>query len=122
MSDIFIKDNINGILESILLIEDRFTSVKEPDDFVISQNGTLLLDSISMRLQIIGELIKKIEKADAGIFDNYSQVNWVLIMRLRDIISHHYESIDHEIIFDICKNHIPILKTTISKILKDLST
>jgi uncharacterized protein with HEPN domain len=39
-----------------------------------------------------------------------------MIMRLRDIISHHYEAIDYEIIFDICKNHIPQLKTTATNI------
>ena len=39
-------------------------------------------------------------------------------MKLRDIISHHYERMDHEIIFDICKNHIPILKETVQKIME----
>lgn len=41
------------------------------------------------------------------------------IMKLRDIISHHYDHVDHEIIFDICKNNIPALKKAIQQILKD---
>jgi uncharacterized protein with HEPN domain len=35
-------------------------------------------------------------------------------MRLRDIVSYHYEKVDHEIIFDICANHLLKLKKTIS--------
>jgi uncharacterized protein with HEPN domain len=42
-------------------------------------------------------------------------------MRLRDIVSHHYEKVDHEIIFDICQNHLPNLKATISKIINSCS-
>ena len=34
-----------------------------------------------------------------------------------DIISHHYEMIDHEIIFDICIHHIPKLKATVQRII-----
>ena len=48
----------------------------------------------------------------------YNEINWDNIMRLRDIVSHHYEQVDHEIIFDICKNHIPKLRKTIQKMIK----
>lgn len=40
-------------------------------------------------------------------------------MKLRDIISHHYEHVDHEIIYDVCKNHLPILKNTLQLMYKD---
>ncbi len=40
-------------------------------------------------------------------------------MTLRDIVSHHYEKIDHEIIFDVCQNHLQELKTTISQIIEE---
>ena len=42
-------------------------------------------------------------------------------MRLRDIISHHYDTIDHEIIYDICRRHIPLLKKTIKQIIEDFA-
>ena len=40
-------------------------------------------------------------------------------MKLRDIISHHYEHMDHEIVYDICKNHLPSLKKAVQLIYKD---
>lgn len=112
-----ISDNLQIILESIILIEERFSKVDEPEKFVISHDGLLLLDAVSMRLQVIGELTKKIHKIKPSLLKEYSEIDWDKIIKLREIISHHYEMVDHEIIFDICKNHIPVLKSTIQKII-----
>jgi uncharacterized protein with HEPN domain len=117
MLNTVVSDNLQIILESIILIEERFSKVDTPDRFVTSPEGLLLLDAVSMRLQVIGELTKKIYKIEPSLLEEYSEIEWEKIMKLRDIISHHYEMADHEIIFDICKNHIPILKSTIQKII-----
>ena len=118
MLDRIVSDNLQIILESIILIEERFLKIGIPDRFVSSPEGILLLDAVSMRLQIIGELIKKIYKMDISLLEGYPEIEWDKIIKLREIISYHYEMVDHEIIFDICKNHIPILKSTIQKILQ----
>jgi uncharacterized protein with HEPN domain len=73
-----------------------------------------------MRLQIIGELVKKIDKLEPNLLEKYPEIEWPNIMKLRDIISHHYEQVDHEIIYDICKNHIPLLNSVLEQILKEL--
>jgi uncharacterized protein with HEPN domain len=117
MSENFSIDNFDSILEAILLIDERFSEVNKPEDFVSSAHGVVILDSIAMRLQVIGELVKKIEKSDRAILDSFPEIEWDLIIRLRDIISHHYAVIDHEIIYDICEKHIPALKTTVLNIL-----
>ena len=117
MLDDIIRDNLQIILESIVLIEKRFSKINSADDFVSSADGVLILDAIAMRLQVVGELLKKINKMDKSILENYPEIEWDNIMRLRDIVSHHYEKVDYEIIFDICKNHIPRLKSTIHEII-----
>ena len=71
-----------------------------------------------MRLQVVGEMLKKMSKIDKSLLENYPEIEWDKIVRLRDIVSHHYEKVDHEIIFDICKNHITRLKSTMHEILK----
>jgi uncharacterized protein with HEPN domain len=113
-----VSDNLQIILESIILIEERFSKVDVPDKFVTSPEGVILLDSVAMRLQVIGELTKKIHKIESSLLEEYPGIEWDKIIKLREIISHHYEMVDHEIIFDICKNHIPILKSTIQKIIE----
>jgi uncharacterized protein with HEPN domain len=121
MLDAIIIDNLQMIHESINIIEERFAKVTVPDKFVSNNDGVLLLDSIAMRLQVIGELTKKIHKINSTLLDDYTEVEWNKIIKLREIISHHYEMVDHEIIFDICKNHMPLLKTTIKKMLNQNS-
>lgn len=119
MPDDFIIDNLQGILDSIEMIEIRFVGIAKSDDFVMNADGVLMLDSICMRLQIIGELLKKIQKIDPAILKRYPQIEWPHIMKLRDIISHHYNYVDHEIIYDICQNNMPALKKTLQLMLKD---
>ena len=119
MLNSIVRDNLQIILESIILIEERFSKIDVPEKFVASPEGVLLLDAVSMWLQVIGELTKKIDKVDASLLEEYPEIEWEKIIKLREIISHHYEMVDHEIIYDICKNHIPNLKSTIQNILKN---
>jgi len=55
-------DHLDFIVQSIHLIQERFLKIKEPDDFVLSPEGVTILDAISMRLQVIGESVKQIQK------------------------------------------------------------
>ena len=68
-----------------------------------------MYDSLISRLQAIGENIKKIEKIHPGFTDQELTMNAGNIIRFRDLISHHYELLDHQIIFNICKKDIPEL-------------
>jgi hypothetical protein len=44
MHDDIIRDNLQVILESIVLIENRFFKINTADDLVSSADGVLLLD------------------------------------------------------------------------------
>jgi uncharacterized protein with HEPN domain len=114
MPDSLLQDMLESVLESLEIINERFEKVIEPDDFVSSSDVVLLNDAISMRLQVVGEMIKQIEKRYRDFLNQYTEIEWDKIMRLRDIISHHYENMDHEIIYDVCKNHVPKLKRIVN--------
>ncbi len=120
MSDHESIDVLNAMINSIHLVQKRFTEISKADDFVLSQYGTTLLDAISMRLQVIGESVKRIQKIDSSILKPHTNIEWDKIAKFRDLVSHHYENIDHEIIFDICENHIPILLETLQQMNDDL--
>ena len=119
------KEEIAAILDlmvqSIDLIRERFSKIRLPDDFALSQEGVTLLDAISMRLQVIGESVKRIDKMDNSFLDCYPEVEWVKIAKFRDLVSHHYEQVDYEIVYDICKIHVPRLKEVLSRMLTDVS-
>ncbi|MCW7503512.1 HepT-like ribonuclease domain-containing protein [Leptospira paudalimensis] len=116
-----IYERFEFILESIVIIENRFLKIKYTDDLISSQDGITILDSIAMRLQAIGDNIKSVTKLDNKFLNNYPDTDWEKIMKMRDVISHHYEGLDHEIIYNICKNKIPELKLTVQLILEQLN-
>ncbi|TGL45966.1 HepT-like ribonuclease domain-containing protein [Leptospira perdikensis] len=116
-----IYERFEFILESIVIIENRFLKIKYPDDLINSQDGITILDSIAMRLQAIGDNLKSVTKLDNKFLNNYPDTDWEKIMKMRDVISHHYEGLDHEIIYNICKNKIPELKLTVQLILEQLN-
>jgi uncharacterized protein with HEPN domain len=117
MSKDEIIDNLELMEQSIHLIEERFSKIQVPDDFVLTPEGVTLLDAISMRLQVIGESVKQIQKTNPLFLQRHNEVEWEKIARFRDLVSHHYEHVDHEIVYDICKVHIPKLSEMIQKML-----
>jgi hypothetical protein len=67
-----IADYLDLMLDSIALIESRFLKIDVADEFVLSSNGITFLDAISMRLQVVGELVRKVQKFDfCGIYLDY---------------------------------------------------
>lgn len=87
-----------------------------------SANGVTLLDAVSMRLQVIGESVRKIQKLDSAFLEREAAIQWDQLARFRNLVSHHYANIDHEIVYDICSVHIPRLKAALLKMRSDLPT
>jgi uncharacterized protein with HEPN domain len=119
MLDFVVLDRLQRIQESIKLIEDRTNYIVIAKELVIPEDGAMLIDSIALRLQVIGEHVKKIDSLDPNLFPEKLQIDPDPIIRFRDFISHHYEKTDYEIIFDIIKNKLPYLSEKIKFLLKD---
>ena len=116
-----IVDILDLIIDSIDLVQKRFTRSSDPEDFISTSDGVTFLDAISMRLQVIGESVKRIQKKDLSFLNRYAQIEWDKIARFRDLVSHHYDHVDHEIVYDICQHYIPKLRQIIEITIKDLS-
>lgn len=103
-----------------LIKKDMINVWRHTIKYVFRYQRFYWFDSISMRLQVIGETLKKISNSYPNYLNQFNEIEWKKIIGLRDIISHNYFDIDSEIIFDICKNHIPQLRETVNKIISDL--
>lgn len=69
----------------------------------------------------IGESIKGIDKiTQKKLLINYPEVDWKGTMGIRDIIAHHYFDLDEAIVFDVVKNKLPGMLSTINKMINDL--
>jgi uncharacterized protein with HEPN domain len=105
--------SLETILEHITVCNKRFTEINKPTDFVSSEYGKILLDAIVTRLQAIGENIKNNFQKNNFLQDNYPDIEWSKIIRFRDFISHHYEMLDYEIVYEIGKIYLPQLELAI---------
>ncbi len=120
----FDKELVKEILLQIDLainkILYRFSTIKSPDDFLKTPEGSEKLDAICMQLIAIGESVKNIDKiAGKPFLAKYELVDWKGVKGIRDVISHHYFDIDAEAIYEVCKVHIPELKKAIAVILSE---
>lgn len=120
MSDkeLMLLSTLEDIRISIALILERFETIETSDDFFDDANGLEKLDSISMRLIVIGEGFKNIDKlTDSKLLNKYPYIDWNGVKGVRDVLSHHYFQIDAEIIFDICEHHLLELLDVVEKII-----
>lgn len=108
-----VKERLELILEHTAVLIERISLVPDADWFTSTKEGELLFDSLIARLQPIGENIKKIEKVKPGFTKENLQLLPENIIRFRDLISHHYELLDPQIIFNICKNDIVQLRQAV---------
>ena len=113
---------LRQIYQAAQTILERFEPVKAVSDLTDSPAGIEKLDSICMLLIAIGEALKNLDKTtNKSLLPRFPQVDWSKAKGMRDIISHHYFETDAEVIYDVCKNHIPELAQTINKMVRELS-
>ena len=91
-------------LEDIILAMDRIQEYISGLDFVNFKRDYKTVDAVIRNFEVIGEASKNLSK---DIKDNYSNVPWEEMYRLRNRISHEYFGIDYEIIWDIISKHLP---------------
>lgn len=57
MLDLVVRNSLETVFESLSIVMERFNKIESAEDFIATDDGVMLLDSISMRLQLVGEKI-----------------------------------------------------------------
>ena len=108
-----ILDLIDGMLDSIAVIQTRTAN-----DFLLSPDNMFILDGVCMKLIFIGESIKTIDRLSKGdLFPLFPSIPWRDIMKLRDVIAHHYFKIDADIVFSTIKDDLYPLNEVLIKMI-----
>jgi len=98
-------------IQSVML-EIESVKIKTNNNFNSFKSDILLQRAVERDLEIIGEAIRKIIEIDPTISISSAK----LIIGLRNIISHAYDSVEPEMIWGIIQKNIPILSVEIKKI------
>lgn len=116
-----ILELLDMMLDAIRIIQSRTVHVQKSDDFLLTSDDMFILDGICMKLIFLGESVKSIDKLSKGeLFPSYPLIPWREIMKLRDIIAHHYFKIDVEIVFSTIMNDLDPLSEVLAQMRTDL--
>ena len=99
------KELLEFVIESIQVVQKRMKSIQSIDDLLDTEEGQEKLDSILMRMQAIGEAIKNLDKRHPNLLNKQKDSSyWSEIIKMREMISHHYLNIDAEIVFNTIRS------------------
>ncbi len=81
----------------------------------------LLTDSIKLRaferiMELVGESIKRVPQ---DFRDAYPEIPWRKITGMRDVISHAYEDLAYEVLWDAVEMNFPVVLSDMKRILAD---
>ncbi len=69
-------------------------------------------------IEITGEAVKRLP---TELRDRYPAVPWKEIAGTRDHLSHGYDDVDYQVLWDAVQKDIPVLLATVRQMLKDLA-
>lgn len=101
----------DDILESIKLIQE-YMSGKTLTEF---DNSTELQDAVVRRLEIIGEVVKRIP---VTIRNQHPEIPWKNIAGMRDILIHEYAGVSVRTVWKTIKKDLSPFKTVVRKLQK----
>ncbi|MFN3996121.1 MAG: DUF86 domain-containing protein [bacterium] len=108
-ASLYIKD----ILDAITRIEE-FVGDMNIDEFAQDDKTA---SAVVRKLEIIGEAVKQMPK---NVIDRFSEIPWSSMAKTRDKIIHFYHGVDYEIVWEIIKQDLPVIKPALEEIYKIL--
>lgn len=111
-------------LEKVLESIDNINFILETKDIKVTQaiEDKLIKPAIRMNIVRIAEQFSKLkDDNEFKILEEFSSNDLKGLSAVRNYIAHDYDSTDDNIIEDVIRYNLPVLKNTIDRVINDLS-
>lgn len=110
-------------LSEIEFMDQISVSISSPEDLTETLLGRTVFRACGMSLIYLSNYFKRIKQiATESVFSSYGQVQWKSVFGMGDVLKGEYIDADSEALFNTIRTDIPVLKTTIEKMLSDLES
>ena len=103
-------------IEDILDAMEKAEILLEGVDYKQFESDFRINYAVVRALEIVGEATKRLPD---DLRQKYSEIPWKGMAGMRDRIIHAYDTVDMEIVWEVVKKDIPIIKQQIMQILED---
>jgi uncharacterized protein with HEPN domain len=77
-------------------------------------------DAIVYQIVVMGEAAKAVVAADPSIEADVPEIEWSLLAKMRDKVTHQYWAVDPEIVWSTAERDVPAIRAQLAKTLERL--
>ena len=107
-----VADYIEHIISAIDRINRHIAGV-ELHQFTSSE---LIQDAVIRNLEVIGEAANNIQRVNPVFATKYSEIPWQVMYAMRNRLSHGYEKVDNDMVWNTVCNDLPVLKVKLKNV------
>jgi uncharacterized protein with HEPN domain len=108
-----VKKYLFDILNAAKNIEEYTCGLEYTDYLADSQ----VQAAVERKFEIIGEALNRIKRLDSRVLESISEHQ--RIIGFRNVITHGYDALDTELVWDAVRNHLPTLIKQVEQLLKN---
>lgn len=112
-----VADYLGHILRAIERI-GRYTADMDQAAFLANE---LVQDAVVRNIEILGEAANKVQRDAPGFAAWHGDIPWMVMYTMRNRVSHAYDKVDLEIVWNTIRNDLPALHARIQAVQASIS-
>ncbi|GAB4218292.1 MAG: DUF86 domain-containing protein [Synechococcales cyanobacterium] len=86
-------------------------------NFIDYRDDILLQKAVERCFEIIGEALNRLSRVDPDLANQVPELR--KIIGFRNVLTHNYEAIDHQRVWEFIHDSLPVLKATLSVLIQE---
>ena len=112
-----VADSLGPIPRAIERI-GRYTADMDQAAFLANE---LVQDAVVRNIEILGEAANKVQRDAPAFAARHGDIPWLVMYTMRNRVSHAYDKVDLEIVWNTIRNDLPALRARIQAVQASIS-